>query len=149
MPTTAMPLRLPPDAPVLDLTRPSKAPPPVWSIGRYDEDRAIYTQALFQGDGAPRTVHMGVDLGGPAGEPAYAARDGVVRRAGALPAPGDCGHAIVLEHVLDDRPVFALYGHLSAQSLAHSPVGRLVQAGDLLGWLGAPEENGGWPPHRR
>ena len=137
---------LPPGAPVLDLTAPWPTAGPRWSIGRYDEDRAIYTQALFQG-AAPRTVHMGIDLGGPAGAPVYAARDGVVRRAGALPDPGDYGHALVLEHVLDDRPVFALYGHLAAASLAQSPVGRVVQAGDLLGWLGAPDENGGWPPH--
>ena len=28
-----------------------------------------------------------------------------------------------------------------------SPVGRRFAAGEVLGWLGEPHENGGWPPH--
>ena len=54
---------MPPWAVVLDLSTPGAAdspPPTPWAIGRYDEDRTIYTQALFAG---ARTVHMGVDLG--------------------------------------------------------------------------------------
>jgi len=143
---------MPPGAVVLDLTRPASfggAPstevsPPLWSIGRYDEDRSIYTQPLF---GGARTVHMGVDLAGPAGVAVHAPLAGVVTHAGALPAPGDYGHAIVVEHVLDQRPVWALYGHLSARSLEHTAPGRVVAAGDVLGWLGDEAENGGWPPH--
>jgi murein DD-endopeptidase MepM/ murein hydrolase activator NlpD len=142
-----LPLRIPADAVVLDLSGPWIGPQPVWSIGRYDEDRGIYTQALFTAGRAPRTVHMGIDLGGPVGEPVYAAGDGLVIAAGALPAPGDYGHALVLEHILDGRLVYALYGHLAARSLAESPVGRRVETGDLIGWLGDLDENGGWPPH--
>ena len=68
---------LPPDTVVLDLTRPATPPEARWTIGRYDEDRVIYTQALFSG---ARTVHMGIDLGGPVGTAVHAFAGGVVLR---------------------------------------------------------------------
>jgi murein DD-endopeptidase MepM/ murein hydrolase activator NlpD len=138
---------LPPGTPVLDLTRPWPAPAPRWSIGRYDEDRAIYTQALFASDAAPRTVHVGIDLGGPEGTAVHAFLDGEVLHAGINPAPGDYGPTLVTAHVIDGAPIYALFGHLSRASLARSPVGARFRAGDVIGWLGGPEENGGWPPH--
>jgi hypothetical protein len=140
-------LALPADALLLDLRGGPVEPAPLWSIGRYDEDRGIYTQPLFTSGPAPRTVHMGVDLGGPAGEPIRAPAPGRVLHAGYNPEAGDYGYVLVLEHRLGDRPIWALYGHLSARSLEQSPPGREVEAGGLLGWLGRPEENGGWPPH--
>jgi murein DD-endopeptidase MepM/ murein hydrolase activator NlpD len=145
-------LLLPAGAPVLDLRagygEPAPgAPPSPWSIGRYDEDRGVYTTALFTAGPAPRTVHMGIDLGGPVGEPVHAFGDGEVLFAGVNPAPGDYGAVIVLAHTFEGRPLYALYGHLSHASLRQSPVGRCVRGGDTLGWLGDPDENGGWPPH--
>lgn len=137
---------LPIEARVLDLSRPAEpdAASPRWSIGRYDEDRAIYTQALF----GARTVHLGVDLGAPAGVAVHAFADGEVILQGVNPAPGDYGPTLVCAHRLrDGREIVALYGHLSAASLARSPVGRRFKAGDVLGWLGERDENGGWPPH--
>ena len=65
-------------APVLDL---GAAMPPVdgLAIGRYDEQRAIYTAPEFQTpDGRWRTRHMAVDIFAPAGTPVYAPLDGVV-----------------------------------------------------------------------
>ena len=135
---------LPPEAVLLDLSGPSAPEGPRWSVGRYDEVRGIYTQPLFAG---VRRLHVGVDLGGPAHTAVHSFADGVVRYAGVNPAPGDYGPTVVTEHRLDDRPVWALFGHLSAASLVHSPVGRRLSAGDVLGWLGEPHENGGWPPH--
>jgi murein DD-endopeptidase MepM/ murein hydrolase activator NlpD len=135
---------MPDDAVVLDLTRGPAPPELVWTIGRYLEDRAIYTQPLF---GGRRTVHVGVDLGGPVGTPVHAFADGVVVQSGYNPAAGDYGHVVITEHTLDGVSVFALVGHLSAASVAASPVGRAVKAGDVLGWLGDFHENGGWPPH--
>ena len=131
---------------VLDLTGAPQPPrTSMWSVGRYDEDRAIYTQALFAG---ARTVHVGLDLGGPAGTPVHAWTDGVVLHAGYNEAEGDYGHVLVLEHDAPaGLPRFALYGHLSAATLGHAPVGRRFREGDVIGWLGAPHENGGWPPH--
>lgn len=135
---------LPAGAVVLDLRRPWASVGTPWTVGRYDEDRVVYTQALFGGE---RTVHVGIDLGGPAGTAVHAFADGVVVAAGTNPAPGDYGPTIVTAHDLGDRPIWALHGHLSAPSLSRSPVGRRFGAGDVLGWLGEPEENGGWPPH--
>ncbi len=131
---------------VLDLRQAPFPTPPTaqWAIGRYDEDRAIYTQELF---GGRRTVHMGIDIGGPAGVAVHAFAPGFILHAGYNPAPGDYGHVLVSEHELDGAPLWALWGHLSGSSLARSPVGRRFQAGEVLGWLGEPEDNGGWPPH--
>jgi len=54
----------------------------------------------------------------------------------------------------DDHPagteagrIYVLLGHLSAASLQRSPVGRRFRRGEVLGWLGDHDENGGWPPH--
>lgn len=135
---------LPPGTPVLDLSRPWTGTSPTWSIGRYDEDRVIYTQALFAGE---RTVHMGIDLGGPAGVAVHAFAEGEVILAGINAAPGDYGPTLVTAHVFEGRPLYVLFGHLSGASLVRSPVGRRFAPGEVLGWLGEPHENGGWPPH--
>lgn len=138
-------LLLPPGWVLLDLRGPNPVLPSTpWTVGRYDEVRGIYTQPLFAGG---RCVHMGIDLGGPEGTAVHAFADGEVICAGTNPAPGDYGPTLVTEHVLDGAPMFALFGHLSAASLARSPVGRRFRAGEVLGWLGGPDENGGWPPH--
>lgn len=135
----------PPGAVLLDLSRhPPDAPDTPWTIGRYDEVRVIYTTPLFDGG---RCVHMGVDLGGPAGVAVHAFADGEVTHAGVNPAPGDYGPTLVTAQPWQGRTLYALYGHLSAASLAQSPVGRRFRAGEVLGWLGAPDVNGGWPPH--
>ena len=132
---------------MLDLS--GEAPPAVpWSIGRYDEVRGIYTQDLFATDAAARRcVHMGIDLGAPAGVSVHAFASGEVVRAGVNGQPGDYGPTLVTAHALDGRRLFVLHGHLSAASLSHSPVGRRFERGEVLGWLGTSEENGGWPPH--
>lgn len=137
---------LPEDYVVLDLRQAETLshPASLWTVGRYDEDRGIYTQELFAGR---RTVHMGIDLGGPAGVAVHAFAPGFVLHAGINPAPGDYGHVLVTEHTIDGAPLWVLWGHLSAASLARSPVGRRFQPGEVLAWLGEPSENGGWPPH--
>lgn len=138
---------MPPWAVVLDLTASGAADPPPptpWGIGRYDEDRTIYTQPLF---GGGRTVHMGVDLGGPVGTAVHAFSAGVVLHSGVNAADGDYGGTVVTEHVIDGALLWALHGHLSHASVAASPRGRRLSRGEVLGWLGDPSENGGWPPH--
>jgi murein DD-endopeptidase MepM/ murein hydrolase activator NlpD len=116
----------------------------LWSIGKYDENRVIYTQPLF---GGSRTVHIGIDIGGPVYVSVHAFTAGKVIHSGINPLDGDYGPVIVVEHKLGAKPIYALYGHLSSGSVRHSPVGRSVEKGDVLGWLGPPSENGGWPPH--
>ena len=140
-------LMFPESVVLMDLTgewHPAASP---WSIGRYGEDRGIYTQPLFQDGPAPRTIHLGLDLGGPVGVAVHAVTAGVVRYAGVQSAAGDYGGVVVTEHFIDGAPIFALWGHLAHHSLRVSPVGRRFNAGDVLGWLGDDTENGGWPPH--
>ena len=75
---------------VLDLTLPADQRPPaeqLFSVGRYDEDRVIYTQDLFAG-AERRTVHVGIDIGGPPGTAVSAFAAGT---AGAAPFAGARG----------------------------------------------------------
>jgi 4-aminobutyrate aminotransferase-like enzyme/Ser/Thr protein kinase RdoA (MazF antagonist) len=122
-------------------------------VGRYDEVRAIYTTDLFrvEGNDGPewRTVHLGVDIGAPAGTPLHAPLAGTIHSLRDNQAPGDYGPTIVLEHeATDDRPTFwTLFGHLSRASLERWHAGQVVRAGELLGWIGDVSVNGGWWPH--
>ena len=131
-------------APVLDL---STAMPPLdrLAIGRYDEQRAICTAPEFHTpDGRRGTRHMAIDLFAPAGTPIFAALDGVVERREHRDRPGDHGGLLVLRHRTGDGlPFWTLHGHLDPQTLAAGA----VRAGDEIARLGAPEVNGGWPPH--
>ncbi|MCP5021380.1 MAG: peptidoglycan DD-metalloendopeptidase family protein [bacterium] len=117
----------------------------VWSIGKYDELRpGLYTSDLFEGS---RCLHMGVDLGGPVGCAVHAFADGELLCQGYNPADGDYGHTIVVQHQVDGETLWALYGHLSAHSLFLRAPGDSIAAGEVIAWLGAPHENGGWSPH--
>ena len=68
------PVILFPEVPVvLDLSQTPPAPHDHrYTIGRYDEERSIYTQNLFAGK---RTLHVGLDLGAPSGTPVHAFTD--------------------------------------------------------------------------
>lgn len=139
-------VRLPDVYDVLNLTGVGPPTPrtSAWSVGRYDEDRAgMYTTPLFAGS---RTVHMGIDIGGPVGTPVHAFTDGIIFAAGYNPADGDYGWTLVTEHELDGVPVWALHGHLDAR-VADRSAGTSVRRGEVIAWLGAEHENGGWPPH--
>ena len=148
-------MRLSPPVQVLDLSTLDAAFPEEGSatIGRYDELRpGLYQSALFTSQGAPpRCVHVGVDLGSPAGAPVYAWADSELFAQGALPAPGDYGHSVILKTELtlgsELVTLWSLYGHLSEGSLSLHAVGDRVQRGAQIGELGASHENGGWPPH--
>jgi murein DD-endopeptidase MepM/ murein hydrolase activator NlpD len=73
--------------------------------------------------------HMGTDYAAPIGTPVHAASDGRVSFAGLR---GGYGNAIVLAH---SSTVSTLYGHMSrfAKQLR---VGRRVQQGDVIGYVG-------------
>lgn len=133
---------------LLDLTeaRASMRVDTPWWIGRYDEDRRnLYATALFTAEA--RTVHMGIDLGGPVGTPVHACADGFVHAAGYNGAEGDYGCTLVLRHTLEGRDVWLLLGHLSWDSIRDRHPGQPVTRGQIVGWLGDASENGGWPPH--
>lgn len=148
-----------------------------YTFGKYDENRAnLYSSSLFQNDehtidgfDGARTLHVGMDLGGPVGTEVHSFADGVVHSVGYNSELGDYGHVVVVEYDLGssllgsniDRDgdgngdatcasekeipkVWALYGHLDASTLERNQVGKEVKRGDILGLLGDVHENGGW-----
>ena len=128
-----------------------------FAIGRYDEDRVgMYESAMFDdlehqidGYAGRRTIHMGIDLGGPVGTPVYACCDGFVHTAGYNPELGDYGYVVVVQHHVPegDKVFYALYGHLDSMVQQYTK-GDTVMGGQLLAHMGDIHENGGWfAPH--
>lgn len=125
-----------------------------FAVGGYGETRPIYTTDDYatEGNEGPRwrTIHLGVDVWGPAGTPVYAPLDGIVHSIGIDPTNYGYGHVIILQHLANTsgRSFYTLYGHLAAPdpALRLSP-GTPVSGGDLIATLGQAHENGGWPPH--
>ena len=120
-----------------------------YTIGRYDEDRkGMYTQALFGGE---RTIHVGLDIGGPAMTPLFAFEDGIIHSFADNDEDGSYGPTIITEHQLviegQRRSIWLLHGHLSRQSLVGLNVGTHINKGDQIASIGEEHENGGWPPH--
>jgi 4-aminobutyrate aminotransferase-like enzyme/Ser/Thr protein kinase RdoA (MazF antagonist)/murein DD-endopeptidase MepM/ murein hydrolase activator NlpD len=120
------------------------------SIGRYREDRPVYTSAAFETDDPTerRSVHVALDLFTAAGEPVLAPLDGIVRDVEYRPDPCDFGGVVLLEHRTDDGVAFwTLYGHLAEASARARRVGEAIAAGQEVGRIGAYAENGNWAPH--
>lgn len=117
-----------------------------WAIGRYDERRrsGMYVSDIYS-DG--RDHHMGIDIWAPADTPVFAFADGIVYAIADNDNPRDYGPTVVTEHRSDSILFWALWGHLSRESLALRDVGSTFSRGDVLGYLGEEEINGGWAPH--
>ncbi len=119
-----------------------------YGIGRYDEDRrGMYETALFKSDVVPRTIHMGLDIGAVEGTPVFSPFDAVIWGADYLSAEGDYGGTVILESFGASERVFSLLGHLSFATQRRWKRGDRIGRGELVGWLGAKSENGGWNPH--
>ena len=123
------------------------------AVGGYGETRPVYTTEAFRGTGNQgprwRSIHLGLDFWTPKAKVAVVCPlDGTVHSFGTDPTPGGYGTTIILRH--DPTPgltFYTLYGHLSSCSIEHLRAGSLVQCGELLATIGAPDVNGGWPPH--
>ena len=116
-----------------------------FDIGRYDELRpGMYATDLFS-DG--RYLHIGIDIGAPVGTPCMAFDDGEISHFGYNPADGDYGNVIITKHLVREHTIWALYGHLSADSIKGKQVGQKITRGEVVGWMGDKHENGGWEPH--
>lgn len=119
-------------------------------VGGYAELRKIYgVSALFDASlsDEPRRFHLGVDIWGPAGTPVYAVAAGRLHSLGWNGAKGDYGGTLILAHDNGEMTWHTLYGHLSKATLTGKAKGDVFAAGDVLGALGEPPENGWWPPH--
>ena len=123
------------------------------AVGGYGETRPVYTTDAFRGTGnrGPRwrSVHLGLDFWTPKAKvPVVCPLDGTVHSFGTDPTPGGYGTTIILRHdPIPGLTFYTLYGHLSSCSTESIRAGSQVQRGELLATIGAPDVNGGWPPH--
>lgn len=116
-----------------------------WAVGGYNEKRPnMYLAPQYENR---RNIHLGIDIWAPAGEPVYAPLDGIVRYTEFHDQVGNYGATVVLKHKYKGEDIYALYGHLSLNSLKHAAGLNSVKAGEVIGWLGEEHENGDWPPH--
>lgn len=120
-----------------------------YAAGGYAENRRLYRMSphFVATDGGERSLRLGIDLWTAAATPVHAALDGVVHSTADNAAFGDYGPTIILEHAAAGLRFYTLYGHLARSSLECTREGARVAAGTLIGWLGEPHENVGWPPH--
>lgn len=118
-----------------------------FGIGGYNENRSIYRRSkLFSGE-EERTLHLGIDIWGPAGTPVYAALGGMVHSFAFNNNFGDYGATLILLHQLETVAFYTLYGHLSLKDISVLKQGAYITRGEVIGHFGRPDENGNWPPH--
>lgn len=119
----------------------------VVEIGQYAEQRMIYQDTDNFAGSESRTLHIGIDLGIPAGNSIFAPFDGEVFGFANHQQQGDYGPTIILRHQLDDYVFHTLYGHLATSSLNNLQRGQIIKTGEAFATIGGSHENGGWASH--
>ena len=141
------------DAQILDWSgdsdRNAEIPDDRPSLGRYAEIRSIYdTDSFATPSGERRTLHLGIDVFVPDGQPARSPLAGVIHSCDVRDLPGDYGGVVILEYQTpDDIPFWLLVGHLDRVSVKQLTPGQRVEQGAVFARVGARSENGGWAPH--
>ncbi|MEO6548160.1 MAG: peptidoglycan DD-metalloendopeptidase family protein [Ferruginibacter sp.] len=130
-----------------------------FGIGGYLEDRVLYKRSqLFNSinlntphnlnlSGASRSIHLGIDIWGPAGTEVFVPIGGMVHSFAFNDHFGDYGATIILQHQLDTIVFHTLYGHVSLADMAQLQKGKYISRGEIIAHFGKPTENGSWPPH--
>jgi hypothetical protein len=114
----------------------------IW--GGYLEDRTHIWRGLYD---APVIIHLGVDYNAPTGTPISTPVNAEVVHV--YPDKSEVngwGGRVILK--LDPSckvAPYLIYGHLMQDTLPQ--VGDFFEAGQVVGLLAGPEENGGWVPH--
>lgn len=119
------------------------------AYGGYLEQRNLYQQSQrFNNQPSNiRNIHLGVDLWMPESTPVLAAYDGVIHSFANNADKGNYGPTIILEHQINHHHFYTLYGHLSVESLLNLSNNMTIKQGDIIGFLGSHQVNGGYPPH--
>ena len=118
------------------------------AYGGYNELRTLYNRSeLFNNTEAKRNIHIGLDIWVPAYSDIISPLDGRIHSFKDNDNFGDYGPTIILEHKINGRKFYTLYGHLSRQSLNSLEIGTEVKAGEKIAELGDFEENGDYAPH--
>lgn len=120
-----------------------------YGIGGYLEKRAIYrrSEVFATEESAFRNIHLGIDIWAQAGAPVFAPMNGRVHSFHDNAGFGNYGPTIILEHEINRKTLYTLYGHLFLKDLDQLEIGKEYKAGDLLCHVGPFPENGDWPPH--
>jgi murein DD-endopeptidase MepM/ murein hydrolase activator NlpD len=102
------------------------------AFGGYLEKRNLYKRSsVFNHiSKEERNIHLGLDLWIKADTSVLAALDGKVHSFQNNKSLGDYGPTIILEHEIDGRQFFTLYGHLATESLDNLFVGKPFSKGD-------------------
>lgn len=141
-------IELPEDYEVYDFSEcydPNRELKSEYGIGKYNEKRPnMYTQELFA---ETRNIHMGIDIGAPVGTPIKSFADGQILYFADNATSGDYGPTLVIQYNIEGQTLYALYGHLSRNSLVGKCEGQIVSQGEVIAWVGEKVENGGWNPH--
>ncbi len=121
----------------------------IYGYGGYLEDREVYRRSPLFGKNneEPRSIHLGIDVWVVAGTWVYLPLEGMIHSFNMNNQPGDYGPTIIMEHCLEGRKFYTLYGHLSPSSLLPLKEGERLKAGHPLCQIGEPKDNGQWPPH--
>lgn len=128
-----------------------------FGIGGYLENREVYNRSPLFSSPPPanenlspvtsqRTIHLGVDIWGPAGTPVFAPWGGSIHSFAFNNRFGDYGATIILQHQVDGCTFHTLYGHLAKADLAIGQ-NQYFSIGERIGSFGTKEDNGNWPPH--
>jgi len=118
------------------------------AYGGYNELRTLYNRSqLFNNTEANRNIHIGLDVWVPAFSEIISPLDGKIHSFRNNDNFGDYGPTIILEHMVEGRKFYTLYGHLSRKSLENLSIGAEIKAGDKIAELGDFEENGDYAPH--
>ncbi|OQM75558.1 aminotransferase class III-fold pyridoxal phosphate-dependent enzyme [Manganibacter manganicus] len=120
-------------------------------IGPWGEARTVYSGKMFESrfvEGARRDRHLGLDLFMPAGTKVYSPLAATVKSVEIEKDPLGYGCLVALMHEPQGCPPFVtLWGHLAHEAVVRLKPGERLDAGALVGEMGAPTENGGWAPH--
>ncbi len=120
------------------------------AFGGYLEKRNLYNRSPYfasQTEVEQRNIHLGLDLWCPAETPVLACFEGVIHSFKNNTNFGDYGPTIILEHKIETKTFYTLYGHLSLDSLDSLKVGEKVSQGETLAYLGEASVNGDYAPH--
>lgn len=120
------------------------------AYGGYNETRDIYSRSTHfytENKRDERNIHLGLDLWCDVNTPVLAALDGTIHSFKNNTNFGDYGPTIIVEHQIEGQTFYALYGHLSLESLNNVAVGDELNKGDVVGYLGDASVNGDYAPH--
>ena len=120
-----------------------------YGFGGYLEKRSIYrrSEVFATAQEAFRNIHLGIDIWTLASSPIYAPLDGKVHSFQDNEGFGNYGPTILLQHQVEGRTLYSLYGHLQRKDLEGVAVGQVIRAGEQFCRIGPFPENGDWPPH--